>query len=46
MRFNKDMFDKSLHNQQTSGLGIYPFDFSQPNEQYEIKKHLNLFDDT
>ena len=42
MRFNKDMFDKRLHNQQTSKLGLYPFELSQPNEQSEIKKHLNL----
>ena len=46
MTFNKDMFDKSLHNQQTSELGLYPFELSQPNEQYEINQHLNLFDDT
>ena len=42
MRFNKDMFYKILHNQQTSELGINPFELSQPNEQSEIKKHLNL----
>ena len=42
MRFNKDMFDKSLHNQQTFELGIYSFELSQPNEQSEIKQHLNL----
>ena len=42
MRFNKDMFDKILHNQQNSELGLYPFELSQPNEQSEIKQYLNL----
>ena len=46
MRFNKDMFEKILPNQQSSELGIYPFELSQPNEQSKIKKHMNLFDDT
>ena len=42
MRFKKDMFDKRLHNQQNSELGLWPFELSQPNEQSEIKEHLKL----